>query len=168
LPSPPIARRGLIAFLGAAVVSPLLPACATAKPPVCQPKQPTLKVEPLEILTARGPARFQVELADNARTREIGMMCRTALAPDRGMLFDFKTPQEVAFWMHNTLIPLDLFFIKSDFTVLGVVENAEPLTDDPRGVPGLSQYVLETNAGFAREHGLGAGAKVRYTPPGVN
>jgi uncharacterized membrane protein (UPF0127 family) len=159
LPSPLIARRGLIAFLGAAVVSPLVPACATAKPPVCQPKQPTLKVEPLEILTARGPARFQVELADNARTREIGMMCRTALAPDRGMLFDFKTPQEVAFWMHNTLIPLDMLFIGADGRVFSMA-TARPRDDTPVPAGGPVRAVLEIPGGRARQLGVLPGDQV--------
>jgi len=67
--------------------------------------------------------------------------------------------------MHNTLLPLDLFFIDSNWQVIGVAENAEPLTDDPREVEGDSQYVLEVNAGFAKAHGFGPGTKVRYTPP---
>jgi uncharacterized membrane protein (UPF0127 family) len=47
---------------------------------------------------------------------------------------------------------------------LGVVENATPLTDAPRSVPGESQYVLEVNAGFSRSHGLLPGTRVRYIP----
>jgi uncharacterized membrane protein (UPF0127 family) len=113
----------------------------------------------------RAPVTLSVQVAATEAQRQKGLMFREQMPANEGMIFIFEAERHNSFWMHNTLIPLDLFFIKSDFTVLGVVENAEPLTDDPRGVPGLSQYVLETNAGFAREHGLGAGAKVRYTPP---
>jgi uncharacterized membrane protein (UPF0127 family) len=114
----------------------------------------------------RAPVTLHVQVAATEEQRQKGLMFREQMPADEGMIFIFDQERPNNFWMHNTLIPLDLFFIKSDFSVLGVVENAEPLTDDPRGVPGLSQYVLETNAGFAKEHGLGAGAKVRYTPPG--
>jgi uncharacterized membrane protein (UPF0127 family) len=62
--------------------------------------------------------------------------------------------------MRNTYLPLDMIFIESDLRVLGVVENAEPMTDTSRSVPGQSQYVLEVNAGFAREHGIEAGAQL--------
>jgi len=49
--------------------------------------------------------------------------------------------------------------------VVGVVEQATPLTDDPRQVPKMSQYVLEVRGGFARERGIGEGAKVKFVPP---
>ena len=152
LTSPLIARRGLIALVGAAVVSPLLPACAIAKAAACKP-QPTLKVEPLEIVTARGRARFKVELADSDRTREVGMMCRTALAPDRGMLFDFRTPREVAFWMHNTLIPLDMVFIGPDGRVFSIA-TARPRDDTQVPSGGPVRAVLEIAAGRSRELGM--------------
>jgi uncharacterized membrane protein (UPF0127 family) len=105
-----------------------------------------------------------VEVADTPSQRQQGLMYRKSLDPDAGMLFLFERPQQQTFWMHNTLVPLDMFFITHDWHVLGVVENATPLTDAPRSVPGLSQYVLEVNAGFARRHGLGAGTSVRYLP----
>jgi uncharacterized membrane protein (UPF0127 family) len=64
--------------------------------------------------------------------------------------------------MRNTYLPLDIIFITSDWHILGIVENATPLTDAPRAVPGESQYVLEVNAGFSRQHGLGEGTKVLF------
>ena len=128
--------------------------------------QPTLPLGRVELETPpRAPIVLRVEVASTDRQRELGLMFREQLGDDEGMLFLFDSERRNSFWMRNTLIPLDLFFIAADWTVVGVVENATPLTDDPRRVPGLSQYVLEVNAGFAQKHGLGAGTKVRYTPP---
>jgi hypothetical protein len=103
-----------------------------------------------------------VELARKPEERSLGLMHRRQLDADRGMLFLFDAPQQLSFWMRNTYIPLDMVFIREDMTVLGVVENAEPLTDTPRSVPGLSRYVLEVNAGFCRRHGVAEGTRVRF------
>jgi uncharacterized protein len=121
---------------------------------------------PQVVLTSPGrdPITVTVEVASSAAERQQGLMYRKQLGPDAGMLFLFEQPQQLTFWMHNTLIPLDMIFITADWNVLGVVENATPLTDAPRSVPGLSQYVLEVNAGFARRHGVSAGTSVRYVP----
>jgi uncharacterized membrane protein (UPF0127 family) len=66
------------------------------------------------------------------------------------------------FWMRNTLIPLDMIFIKKDMTVGGIVENAEPKTETLRKVGVPTFYVLEVNGGWCKQHGVVAGAKVRY------
>ncbi|HEY2732693.1 MAG TPA: DUF192 domain-containing protein [Polyangiales bacterium] len=118
------------------------------------------------ILSAPGreDVTVAVEVAQTSAERQQGLMYRKDLDPNAGMLFLFERPQQLTFWMHNTLLPLDMLFITSDWHVLGVVENATPLTDSSRSVPGMSQYVLEVNAGFARRHALGAGTSVRYVP----
>ena len=160
LPVSMIARRVMLVLLGAALLSPLAPAPVTAKAPLCRP-QPTLRVEPLEIVTARGRTRFLVEMAENDRTREIGMMCRTALALNRGMLFDFKTPRDVAFWMHNTLIPLDMVFIGADGLVFSIA-TARPRDDTAIPAGGPVRAVLEIPAGRARELGVLPGDRVLH------
>lgn len=112
------------------------------------------------------PVTVAVEVVDTNESRQRGLMYRKHMEPDAGMLFIFEREEPHTFWMHNTLIPLDMLFIKADWTVLGIVENAEPMTDSMRAVPGESQYVLEVNAGFSRRHGLQAGTSVRYLPAG--
>jgi uncharacterized membrane protein (UPF0127 family) len=112
--------------------------------------------------TATGDWRFTVEIADTDSERARGLMYRQELAPDAGMLFDFEEERPVAFWMQNTLIPLDMLFITKDLTVAGIVENAEPQTDTLRKVGATSLYVLEVNGGYAASHGVAAGAKVRF------
>jgi uncharacterized membrane protein (UPF0127 family) len=125
--------------------------------------QPTADSARVVLLpTGQDERTVQVEVARTADEQRRGLMFREHLDADAGMLFVYDRAQPLTFWMRNTYIPLDMIFIKDDLTVLGVVENAEPQTDTSRSVPGLSQYVLEVNAGYAREHGIGAGTRVRF------
>jgi uncharacterized membrane protein (UPF0127 family) len=89
-----------------------------------------------------------------------GLMYRTSLAPNRGMLFDLRVREQHTFWMHNTCIPLDLIYVDDDGLVVGIVENAPTLNDGARGVGCASVYVLEVNAGWARQHGVRAGQRM--------
>jgi hypothetical protein len=120
-----------------------------------------LKVETLAIATARGVFHFKVEIADNDASRERGLMFRKTLAADRGMLFDFKKQAPVAFWMKNTLIPLDMLFITADGRVLAIARNAAPLSEAliPSGGPVLG--VLEIGGGRAEAIGAEPGDKVQ-------
>jgi uncharacterized membrane protein (UPF0127 family) len=108
------------------------------------------------------PVTVQIEVARTESERRRGLMFRKHLDENAGMLFLFERSEPLTFWMHNTYVPLDMIFIEPSMHVLGVVENAEPLTDSARAVPGNSQYVLEVNAGFSRRHGLGQGTAVRF------
>jgi hypothetical protein len=100
-----------------------------------------------------------VEVARTPDDLARGLMHRTSLAEDAGMLFVFPESDEHTFWMRNTLIPLDMIFIGEDLTVVGIVENAEPLTLEPRSA-GPSRYVLEVVGGWAARHGIAAGDRV--------
>jgi uncharacterized membrane protein (UPF0127 family) len=106
--------------------------------------------------------RVRVEVVQTPEARAKGLMYRRHLDEDAGMLFLFEEAQPLTFWMRNTYIPLDMIFISSDWKIVGIVEKATPLTDTPRSVFGLSQYVLEVNAGFSFRHGLSAGNEVRF------
>ncbi len=110
--------------------------------------------------TAKGNFSFNIEVVDTDAGRERGLMFRTALAPDAGMLFDFLTPQPVEFWMVNTLIPLDMVFIAADGTVRNIHANARP--QDPTPIPsdGPVQFVLEIPGGRAAEIGLAPGDRM--------
>lgn len=121
----------------------------------------TLRTEPLEIVTAGGVRHFTVEIADTDATRESGLMFRKSMAPDKGMLFDFGTPQAVTFWMKNTLIPLDMVFIAKDGHVVSITRNAVPMSEAliPSGGPIVG--VLELRGGRAGEIGVKPGDEVR-------
>jgi uncharacterized protein len=103
-----------------------------------------------------------VEVVREEAEVERGLMYRRHLDPEAGMLFLMGEERQQVFWMKNTLIALDMIFIHADFSVAGVVENAVPKTLDQRYVNDTSTYVLEVNAGWARKHGIGAGAKARF------
>jgi uncharacterized membrane protein (UPF0127 family) len=122
---------------------------------------PGLKTEPLAIVTHQGVRRFTVEIADTDATREQGLMFRKHLADDRGMLFDFKTPQSVAFWMKNTLIPLDMLFIAPDGRVVSIARQATPMSEAPIPSGGDVLAVLEIRGGRAAEIGVQPGDLVR-------
>jgi uncharacterized membrane protein (UPF0127 family) len=107
-------------------------------------------------------ATVNVELAQTDRLRERGLMYRSELPADAGMLFVFKAPLHASFWMHNTQIALDMIFAASDRRVIGIIANAEPYSDAPLEVAGNSQYVLEVNGGFCQRHGIKAGDRLEF------
>jgi uncharacterized protein len=114
----------------------------------------------IEIVSASGVHAFTVELATTDAEREKGLMFRKELPEGQGMLFDFQRDQPVAFWMHNTLISLDMLFIRSDGRIMRIAENAKTESDDliPSGVP--VRGVLEVIAGTARAMGIKPGDRV--------
>jgi uncharacterized membrane protein (UPF0127 family) len=112
--------------------------------------------------TSRGPWVVRVEVARSEAEREKGLMFRTALPEDRGMLFVFDETENHTFWMHNTLIPLDMIFLGDDRSVVGVVANAAPRTDTARTVGKPSRYVVEVGGGEAAAHGIAAGTRATF------
>ncbi|NOZ02755.1 MAG: DUF192 domain-containing protein [Deltaproteobacteria bacterium] len=107
---------------------------------------------------------FNLEVADTPALRGKGLMYRRELAPDRGMVFVFPGEEDQTFYMKNTYVPLDMVFVNSRLVVVGVVEDARPLTLVTRSVGRPSQYVIELNAHAARRHGIGPGARVDFRP----
>ena len=112
--------------------------------------------------TARGTWVIDVELAKTPEQRARGLMWRRDLAPDHGMLFLFEEEHVQSFWMHNTLLSLDMIHLSQGRQVVGVVAHAEPHTDTPRGVGKPARYVLEVGAGEAAAHAVGPGAQARF------
>jgi len=136
--------------------APAMPSTPTEapKPAANQPK--------VYLATPRGEVAVTVEVVSTGPKIEKGLMYREHLPPDDGMLFLMGQDKQWTFWMHNTLIPLDMIFIAKDMTVAGVVQNAEPKTDTLRKVDAPSLYVLEVNGGYTASKGVIAGAKVRF------
>ena len=105
---------------------------------------------------------FKGEYAYTKQQLAHGLMFRKYIADDYAMLFDFMRPRSASFWMKNTLIPLDMIFIDSAFSVVGIVHNAEPETLTSRSVEEPSRYVLEINGGLAERYGIGTGTRVHF------
>ena len=107
-------------------------------------------------------SKFVVEVARTPEEQAQGLMNRQSLAPDRGMIFPYSPPQPVGFWMKNTLIPLDMIFIRADGTIARIAENTVPLSLDM--VPSVEPVtaVLEIAGGRSAELGIKAGDKVEW------
>ena len=113
--------------------------------------------------------RVRVEVADTEDRLEVGLMCRPSLDPDAGMLFVFAAPTRASFWMKNTLSPLAIAFMDSDWHIVGILEM--PVAPDPAAGPFPTyapekpyRYALEVNAGFFSKHDLDERAQVRFAP----
>jgi uncharacterized protein len=126
------------------------------------PAQAAARSEALEIVTAKGRTRFQVEIAASPAEQARGLMFRKSLAADRGMLFVYAKPQPVAFWMKNTLIPLDIIFIAPDGRVLSIARNTQPYSTTPIPSGGRILGVLELAGGRAAQLGLLPGDRVLH------
>ena len=107
--------------------------------------------------------RFTVEVARTAEEQINGLMNRTSLAPDRGMIFPFEEPREASFWMKNTLIPLDMIFVRADGTIANIEANTVPLSLQPVYSAGPIAAVLEIAGGRSAELGINAGDKVEWS-----
>jgi uncharacterized protein len=108
--------------------------------------------------------RFSVELATDDASREHGLMMRTALAPDHGMLFVFSYQAPQGFWMKNTLIPLDILYFDTDRRLVSAQLNVQPCKADPCPVypsDAPARYVLELSAGTAKRLGVQVGDELK-------
>ncbi|MEW9625580.1 DUF192 domain-containing protein [Rhodanobacter geophilus] len=101
--------------------------------------------------------RFTAELATHEAAREHGLMARTTLAPDHGMLFVFPDTAPRGFWMKNTLIPLDILYFDAERKLVSAQLDVPPCKAAPCPVypsAGPARYVLELSAGTARRIGV--------------
>ena len=104
----------------------------------------------------------QVEIAQSPEELQQGLMHRESLGEQEGMLFLFGTEQPLDFWMKNTLIPLDIIFVNSEFEIVSV-RTAVPCEADPCPLYSsgrAAQYVVEVNAGFAEDQGIHIGDRI--------
>ena len=119
---------------------------------------------PLTITSAGREHRFTVEVARTAEEQAMGLMYRNALAPDRGMIFPFDPPREASFWMRNTLIPLDMIFVRADGTIANIEANTVPYSEEPMRSAGRVAAVLEIAGGRSAELGIKPGDAVNWSP----
>ena len=151
------AARGLV--LALVVLAP--PSAARAADP---PREPRARYPTAELSVESGGRShpFTVWVAATEARRNQGLMYVKSLPAKRGMLFLFEAPQVAAFWMKNTLIPLDLLFIAPDGRIIRVAENATPLSEATINSMGVVTGVLELAGGSSQRLGLKAGDRVRY------
>jgi len=121
-----------------------------------------LATTPLLVETAQGVHRLTVEVARTPAQRAIGLMYRTTMPPDHGMLFDLGVPRVVSMWMKNTFISLDMLFIQSDGRIANIVADTVPESLAPVRSRGRVLGVLELNAGTAAALGIRPGDLIRH------
>ncbi len=146
-----ILRRTLMVLVAAAVLAPL---AALAQ------HKTNFPTGELSIETSAGAKKFTIELADNDEHRALGLMHRSAMAADHGMLFDFKRDEVVAMWMRNTRIPLDMLFIARDGRVVNIAKRTVPFSEQSIFSDGPVRAVLELNGGTADRLQIKPGDKV--------
>lgn len=146
----------------AMLLAALLAPAAMAQPGVDRP-QPKLREEPLVIIGRDGTRHeFRVEMAVRPEDQTVGMMFRTAMQPNEGMLFDWGQPRESAMWMRNTLIPLDMVFIAADGRVHRIHERAVPQSLATIESRGPVRATLELQGGTAERLNLRVGDRVEH------
>ena len=121
-----------------------------------------LEVIPLSVTHAGQKHSFRVEVARTPAEQAKGLMFRTAMGPDEGMLFPRNPPDVPSFWMRNTVIPLDIIYIGPDRRILNIVANAVPYDETPLPARAISIAVLELNGGRAAQLGLAPGDRVDW------
>ena len=153
-------------FLSGQSAEPVLnPASSSAKPAEQEKPGPQTGLPEADI--AVGSRVYHIEVAVTPEQAETGLMYRTSLPQGHGMLFPFKPPRPVSFWMKNTKIPLDILFVK-DGRLLRAFQDIQPCLSEPcptYGMPGLIDMVLELPAGTARQDQLVVGMPVEVRWP---
>ena len=121
-----------------------------------------LEVIPLTVDTGAQRHDFRVEVARTGEEQAQGLMFRTEMGPDEGMLFPFDPPRMTSFWMKNTVLSLDLIFIDGEGRVINVAAHAVPYSEAPIRSEAPAAAVLELNAGRAAELGIAPGATISW------
>jgi uncharacterized membrane protein (UPF0127 family) len=136
----------------------VLVACsgASAAPPPLNWERGSLSVE-----TASGVHTFSVEIADEPDERERGLMYRTEMAADAGMIFAYDSPQIITIWMKNTVLPLDIIYVNEQGRVMTIAPDAEPYSLKLISSQKPVVAAIEFNAGTAARIGLKPGDTVR-------
>lgn len=155
-------KRALTVLILATIVP--LAGCAAAGE--AQKTAPADGLVDVTIATAgQGPRTFRVEMARTGAEQERGLMFRTELAADRGMLFPYDPPRPASFWMKNTYIPLDMIFIRPDGTIARIAENTVPESLEPVSSGEPVSAVLEIAGGNAAAQGIAEGDRVTWLDP---
>lgn len=105
-------------------------------------------------------SKIDIEIADDDQQRELGLMMRRTMEEDNGMLFIFPYETLQAFWMKNTILPLDIIYVNAQNEIVKIYRNTVPYSEIslPSGKPSL--YVVEVIAGYTDKYGINEGDKI--------
>jgi len=107
---------------------------------------------------------IDIEVAATEESREQGLMFRTSMVENRGMLFIFDAEELHSFWMKNTIMPLDILFINANKEIIKIHKNTMPFQESPSyDSEGPAKYVVEVNAGYCDKYKISRGDKISFT-----
>ncbi|MDN3646269.1 DUF192 domain-containing protein [Pontixanthobacter aestiaquae] len=153
----------IVAALGLAACTPQTATAPAVAEPVAKFHPASgLEVVPLTVTSGDTVHNFQVEIARTGNDQALGLMHRTDLGPNEGMIFPRSPARPASFWMKNTVIPLDIIFVGTDGRILNIGANAVPLSLDPVVSIGPAALVFEIPGGRAAELGIKAGDLVEW------
>ncbi|HRI84715.1 MAG TPA: DUF192 domain-containing protein [Ignavibacteria bacterium] len=147
----------------------------SVKPPVFKDPQERIKNVPepqfkkegeLEFISADGKnsviKKIDIELALDDSERTQGLMYRKSMDDEKGMLFIFDREEMQSFWMKNTIIPLDIMYVNSDFKIVKIFKNTVPFSEIslPSDRPAI--YVVEVAGGFSDRYKIKEGDKIKF------
>lgn len=158
-------RYGRGAAFGAALLAVLTPGLAAGEPPKHADSKVAaakLTTERLDVVSATGTHTFDVEIATTAQQQALGLMFRTSLAADKGMLFHNGKEREITMWMKNTYIPLDMVFIRADGIVHRIEAWTQPFSETIISSGANVVACLELAGGAAERLGLKPGDRVEH------
>lgn len=157
----PFAAAFVIALLAACSPQPAAEATPTEASSPARHRESWLAVIPLTVTSATGTHRFMVEVAATAAAQQKGMMFRTAMGPNEGMIFPNPVPQHRSFWMKNTVIPLDIIYIGPDRRIVNIASGVPYSTESlPSAGPVIN--VLELVGGRSEQLGIKPGDLVSW------
>ncbi len=128
------------------------------------PEPPFKKEGDLSFLKKDGKElkKIDIEVADDNAQRAQGLMWRKSMPENEGMLFIFPEDADQAFWMKNTIMPLDILFINSNKEIVKIYKNTIPYSEKSMPSEKKAMYVVETVAGFCDKYGITEGDKISY------
>ena len=123
--------------------------------------RPPFEQSSFSIINAKGARfSFEAEVARSKKEQAYGLMFMRSMPDNKGMIFTFSPPGEAIFWMKNTLIPLDILFVRPDGTIGRIAASAQPQDMTPIRSQQPISAVIEINGGLAKKYGLETGDKV--------
>lgn len=149
----------------------VLSACTNEKEPTRPPAKKLTDGQPqfmkegeLTFLDAAGNTltKIDIEIAETPAEQQQGLMNRSFMRNDQGMLFIFDRDEPRSFWMKNTIIPLDIMYVTSGMHIVSIAADAQPFSEASIPSQGPAMYVVEVNSGFAAQYGITPGMKISF------
>ncbi len=140
----------------------LFACCGTSNSTLSETPDLSYTTQSISIQSATQTSTITAEIADTEEKQDYGLMNRSSLDENSGMLFVFDTDETHSFWMKDTLISLDMIFINAAKNIVFIEENATPLSETPIVPTEACRYVLEVNGGFVASHGVSVGDTVTF------